>query len=112
MSLIDCKELNRRLAIIKKVCETYRKELTVSSAMIMEMLLGYSKEDYIEFMNGLSLDEFQGTYLTALYVDESINTYEKALETGSFDTIVECAPAGVISIEEFHEELAKYEEEA
>lgn len=81
--------IERNHTVIKMVCTIYRKELTIYSSVIGKYYRGIDIEEYINFINDLSLDEFVGNYLIALYDDYTIKLYIRLLEIHDFVRWVE-----------------------
>lgn len=77
-------DIKRNYEIIREVCTTYRKELTIFSAVIGEYYAGFDKEEYINFMNDLPLETFIGNFLNALYNNDTIKLYMRLLEIHDF----------------------------
>lgn len=102
-------KLFKNRKVVKDFCEKYRKELTVYQALVCKKLYGMNPEDYIEFMNDLSMDEFIGNNLTALMQDTVINWFIETLAGRmTFEDIVTDDISGM-DIDEYRELLAKTE---
>lgn len=83
-------EMKSRYEVLKAFCDQYRYELTVTGGILAERLGLMNHEDYMKFLNDLSLDEFTGNYFTALLTPFAIDIYKSVLDdTMSFYDFIE-----------------------
>lgn len=73
------KDLNRNYRIIQEFVRRFRKELTVVGGVLVERVGACSCEDYVNFMNKLTIEEIIGNYLTSLMVPDGIEVYKRIL---------------------------------
>lgn len=86
------KDLEANYKVISQVCKMYRKELTIHQAVfIMDNIPEYvGINDYIEFMNTLSLDAFIGNMLYEMLNSESMDILKQLLTNElTFEEFVE-----------------------
>ena len=75
--------------VIKTFCAQHRYGLTVAGGVLAEQYGLANRDDYIKFMNDLTIDEFTGNYLTALFNPMTVAEYIRVSngETGFFDFV-------------------------
>lgn len=78
--LYNLKTMKEEHEIIKEFCIKFRTELTIAAGIIGEIIELVNYDDYVEFMNDLSDDEFVGNYLTALLNGISVTWYRPILD--------------------------------
>lgn len=103
-------DLEANYEVISQACKLYRKELTIYQAAIIDGYpwLDVDVNDYIKFMNTLSLDIFIGNMLCGLLVPASIDIYKKLLTNElTFDEFIE-KDGGVCDINKFHELMERF----
>jgi hypothetical protein len=102
-------DLEANYEVISQACKLYRKELTIYQAVIIDIHgLDIDINDYIEFMNTLSLDTFIGNMLCDLLVHASIDIYKKLLTNElTFEEFVE-KDGGICDINKFHELMERF----
>lgn len=70
-------EMKSRHEVIKTFCAQHRYGLTVTGGVLAERLCLANREDYMKFLNDLSIDEFTGNYLTGLLTPFAVDLYKK-----------------------------------
>lgn len=103
-------DLEANYEVISQACKLYRKEITIYQAAIIDEYpwLDVDVNDYIEFMNTLSLDIFIGNMLYGLLVPEGIDTYKKLLTNElTFEEFIE-KDGGACDINKFHELMERF----
>ncbi len=103
-------DLEANYEVISQACKLYRKELTIYQAAIIDRYLWLDVDinDYIEFMNTLSLDTFIGNILCDLLVPANIDIYKKLLTNElTFEEFVK-KMVGVCDINKFHELMERF----
>lgn len=73
--------------VIKTFCVQNRYALTVVGGITAEALNLSTYEDYTKFLEELTMDEFVGNYLTALFNENALEGYRKVNtgEIGFYD---------------------------
>lgn len=90
--MMNRKDLEANYKVISQVCKMYRKEITIYQAVfIMDNIPEYvGINDYIEFMNTLSLDTFIGNMLYGILNSENIDIFKQILANElTFEEFVE-----------------------
>lgn len=82
-------EMTSRHEVIKTFCAQHRYGLTVVGGVLAERQRLANREDYMKFLDDLSIDEFTGNYLTALLTPFAVDIYKRVLdgELGFYDFI-------------------------
>lgn len=82
-------EMKSNHEVIKTFCAQHRYGLTVAAGVLAEQNGLANRDDYIKFMNDLTIDEFTGNYLTALLNPMAVVEYIRVSngETGFFDFV-------------------------
>ena len=104
------KDLKANYEVIRQVCERYRKELTIYQAAIIDEcpLIDVDANDYIEFINALSLDIFIGNMLCGLLDSASMDIYKQLLSNElTFEEFVE-KKVDICDINKFHELMERF----
>ena len=102
--------LEANYEVISQACKLYRKELTICQAAIIDEhpWLDIDANDYIKFMNTLSLDVFIGDMLWSLLRPASIDICKKLLTNElTFEEFVE-KDGGICDINKFHELMERF----
>ena len=105
--MLTYNEMKSNHEIIKSFCCQHRYGLTVVGGIMAEKMRLASRDGYIRFLNELSIDEFIGNYLTALFQGACIDAYRKVnnAEMGFRDFVEQYMG------EQVRKELDKYMEE-
>ena len=84
-------EMKDSHGVIKTFCAQHRYGLTVTAGVFSEQNGLVNRDDYIKFMNDLTIDEFTGKYLTTLLNIFAVYEYRKVIngEKGFYDFIEE-----------------------
>lgn len=77
--MMNLKTMKEEHEIIKEFCIKFRTELTIAAGIFGEFMGLVNCDDYVEFMNDLSNDEFVGNYLVALFNDTTETWYRPVL---------------------------------
>lgn len=77
--MYDLKTMKEEHEIIKEFCIKFRTELTIVAGIFGEFVGLVNYDDYVEFTNGLSIDEFIGNYLSALLTGVTVTWYRPIL---------------------------------
>lgn len=82
-------EMKSRHEVIKTFCAQHRYGLTVAGGVLAERQCLANREDYMKFLDDLSIDEFTGNYLIALLTPFVVDIYKRVLdgEMGFYDFI-------------------------
>lgn len=75
--MLTYNEMKSNHEVIKSFCCQNRHALTVVGGILAEGIGLANRDDYINFMNELTIDEFIGNYLTALLNCACIDAYKK-----------------------------------
>lgn len=78
--LYNLKTMKEEHEIIKEFCIKFRIELTIAAGIFGEIIGLVNYDDYVEFTNDLSDDEFVGNYLVALLSGTSVTWYRPILD--------------------------------
>lgn len=73
-------EMKFRHEVIKAFCAQHRYGLTVVGGVLAERQRLANREDYMKFLDDLSIDEFTGNYLTALLTPFAVDIYKRVLD--------------------------------
>lgn len=110
--MITRKDLEANYKVIRRVCEMYRKELTMYQAAIIDECpwLDVDVNDYIKFMNALPLDIFVGNLLIDLLKPDGIDTYKELMTNKiTFKEFIERAiQLSIINIDKFYELMEQF----
>ena len=87
--MLTYNEMKSNHEVIKSFCCQNRLALTIAGGIMAENMRAASRDEYIRFMNELTIDEFVGNYLTALLQSVCIDAYRKVndAEIGFYDFI-------------------------
>lgn len=87
--LYTLNELHERKEVIRKLTKKRRKELSVYGGVICDMAGLCSYDEYIEFMNSLTDDEFVGNYLILLMNEEGYSIWTKLIDDNvAFEDVI------------------------
>lgn len=104
--MLSRNDLEANYKVISQVCKRYRKELTIYQAAIIDGI-DVDANDYIEFMNALSLDIFIGNMLCGLLNPVSMDIYKQLLTNElTFEEFVE--QSDIININKFNELMERF----
>ena len=78
--LANLQTLNERFEMLAELTRRYRKELTEFQGDLAEATELCSKEEYIQFMNGLSDDVFTGNMTNTLVYGEGFDRIRDVLD--------------------------------
>lgn len=70
-------EMKANREVIKTFCVQNRYALTVVGGIYAESMKLSTYEDYTKFLEELTMDEFVGNYLTALFNKHALEGYQK-----------------------------------
>lgn len=73
-------EMKSRHEVIKAFCAQHRHGLTVVGGILAERKRLVNREDYMKFLNDLTIDEFTGYYITALLTPFAVDIYNRVLD--------------------------------
>lgn len=74
-------EMKSRHEVIKAFCAQHRYGLTVVGGVLAERNCLANREDYMKFLDDLTIDEFVGNYLTALLAPFAVDIYKRVLDS-------------------------------
>ena len=77
--LYTLNDLHARKEVIKELAKKRRRELTVYGGVMCDMAALCSYDEYVEFMNSLTDDEFVGNYFTLLMNELGYNIWTKLI---------------------------------
>ncbi len=104
--MLSRNDLEANYEVISQACKRYRKELTIYQAAIIDEI-DVDANDYIEFMNALSLDIFIGNMLCGLLNPVSMDIYKQLLTNElTFEEFVE--QSDIININKFNELMERF----
>ena len=75
--MMNYTEMKSRHEVIKTFCAQHRYGLTVAAGVFVESNYLADRHEYMQFMDDLTMDEFAGNYLTALFSDTAIELYRQ-----------------------------------
>lgn len=70
-------EMKANHEVVKTFCVQNRYALTVVGGICAETMKLSTYEDYTKFLEELTMDEFVGNYLTALFDEHTLEGYRK-----------------------------------
>ena len=108
--MLSRNDLEANYEVISQACKRYRKELTIYQAAIIDKYswIDVDVNNFIEFMNALSLDIFIGNMLCGLLDPVSIDIYKQLLTNKlTFEEFVE-KKVDSCDINKFHELMERF----
>lgn len=78
--LYTLNELHERKEVIRELAKKRRMELTVYGGVMCDRTSLCSYDEYVEFMNSLTDDEFVGNYFTLLMNEAGYNIWTKLID--------------------------------
>ena len=75
--MMNYTEMKSRHEVIKTFCAQNRYGLTVTAGVLAESNYLADRHEFMQFMDDLTMNEFVGNYLTALFSDTAIEFYRQ-----------------------------------
>ena len=75
--MMNYTEMKSNYEVIKTFCAQHRYGLTVTAGILAESNYLADQHEFMQFMDDLTMNEFVGNYLTALFSDTAIEFYRQ-----------------------------------
>lgn len=75
--MMNYTEMKSNYEVIKSFCAQNRYGLTVTAGVLAESNYLADRHEFMQFMDDLTMNEFVGNYLTALFNDTAIESYRQ-----------------------------------
>ena len=75
--MMNYTEMKSNYEVIKSFCAQNRYGLTVTAGVLAESNYLADRHEFMQFMDDLTMNEFVGNYLTALFSDTAIEFYRQ-----------------------------------